>query len=103
MSYIISDNYVIWFPPFTVCYDIEFEGWPAKGSTAALSHLREGWHEKGHTSGQYPDALSIVGLLEPCLSPDRFTVWEFFLKKGNEPSGSVEQPHKLPEPTARKF
>jgi hypothetical protein len=26
------------FVPFTVHYDTEFEGWPEKGSTAALSH-----------------------------------------------------------------
>jgi hypothetical protein len=54
-------------------------------------------------SGQYPDALSVMGLLEPCSSPGRFMVWEFFLKKGNEPSGTVERPWELLEPTARKF
>jgi hypothetical protein len=63
-----------------------------KGSTTAPSHPSEGWHEKGNTRGQYLDALSIVGLHEPCSSLGRFTVREFFLKKGNEPSGSVEQP-----------
>jgi hypothetical protein len=50
----------------------------------------EGWYEKGHTSGQYPDALSVMGHLEPCSSLGRFMVWEFFLKKGNKPSGTVE-------------
>jgi hypothetical protein len=76
-------------------------GWPTEGSTAALSHPSEGWHEKGHTSGQYPDALSAEGLLEPCSSPGRFTVREFFFsKKGNKPSGLVEQPQELPKPTA---
>jgi hypothetical protein len=74
-----------------VHYDAEFEGWSAKGLTAILSHLSEGWHEKGHTSGQYPNALSVLGLLEPCSSPGRFTVQEFFfLKKVNEPSRTVE-------------
>jgi hypothetical protein len=71
---------------------MEFEGWPVKGSTAALSHPSEGWHEKGHTSGQYPDVLSVMGLLEPCSSLGQFMVWEFFQKKGNEPSESVKQP-----------
>jgi hypothetical protein len=59
---------------FTVHYNVEFEGWPAKGSTAAPSHPSEGWLEKGHTSGQYPNALSVMGLLEPCSSPGRFMV-----------------------------
>jgi hypothetical protein len=75
-----------------------------KGSTATLSHPSEGWHEKGHMSGQNLDALSVEGLLEPCSSPGRFMVWEFFfLKKGNRPSGLVEQPRQLLEPTARNF
>jgi hypothetical protein len=69
------------FVPFTVRYDTEFKGWPTEGSIAALSHSSEGWHEKGHTGGQYPDALSIEGLLEPCSSPSRFTVREFFSQK----------------------
>jgi hypothetical protein len=86
-----------------VCYDTEFEGWPTKGSTAAPSHPSEGWHEKGHTSGQNPDVLSVVGLLEPCSSLARFMVWDFFFKKGNEPSGSVKQPRELLEPTAKNF
>jgi hypothetical protein len=61
-------------------------------------------HEKGHTSGQYPDTLSIMGLLELCSSLGRFMVWEFFFpKKGNEPSRMVERPRELPEPTAKKF
>jgi hypothetical protein len=80
------------FVPFTVCYDTEFEGWPTEGSIAALSHPRDGWHEKGHMSGQYPNTLSVEGLLEPCSSLGRFTVREFFSEKGNEPSGLVEQP-----------
>jgi hypothetical protein len=66
MSKIISDNYVIWFPPFTVRYDTEFKGWPVKGLTATPSHQSEGWPEKEHTSGQYPNVLSVLGLLEPC-------------------------------------
>jgi hypothetical protein len=74
-----------------------------KGSTAALSHPSEGWHEKGHTSGQYQDALSVEGLLEPCSSLVQFTVREFFSKKCNEPSGLVKQPRELPEPTTRNF
>jgi hypothetical protein len=81
------------FVPFTVRHDTEFEGWPTEGSIATLSHPSEGWHEKGYTSGQYPDVLSVEGLLKPCLSPGRFTIREFFfLKKGNESSGLVEQP-----------
>jgi hypothetical protein len=64
-----------------VRYDTKFEGWPTKGLTAALSHLSEGWHEKGHTSSQYLDALSVEGLLEPCLSLGRFTVRELFSEK----------------------
>jgi hypothetical protein len=91
------------FVPFTVRYDTEFEGWPTKGSTAALSHPSEGWHEKGHTSSQYPDALSIKGLLKPCSILGRFMVREFFPKKGNKPSGLVEQTRELPEPTAWNF
>jgi hypothetical protein len=92
------------FVPFMVRYDTKFEGLPMEGLTAALSHLSEGWHKKGHTSGQNPDTLSVKGLLEPCSSPGRFTVWEFFFpKKGNKPSGSVEQSWELPEPTARNF
>jgi hypothetical protein len=69
------------FVPFTVHYDMELEGWPTKDLTAALSHPSEGWHEKGHTGSQYPNALSIEGLLEPCSSPGRFTVREFFFEK----------------------
>jgi hypothetical protein len=69
------------FVPFTVRYDTEFEGWPMEGLIATLSHPSEGWQEKGHMGGQYPDALSIEGLLEPCSSPGRFTVREFFSKK----------------------
>jgi hypothetical protein len=64
------------FVPFMVRYYMEFEGWPTEGSIAALSHSSEGWHEKGH-----PDALSVEGLLEPCLSLGRFMVREFFSKK----------------------
>jgi hypothetical protein len=46
---------------------------------------------EGATSDQYSDALSIMGLLEPCSSLGWFMVWEFFfLKKGNEPSGTVK-------------
>jgi hypothetical protein len=91
------------FVPFTVRHDTEFEGWPTKGSIAALRHPSEGWHEKGHTSGQYPDALSVEGLLKPCSSPGRFTAREFFLKKGNKSSGLVKQTRELPELTARNF
>jgi hypothetical protein len=69
------------FVPFMVRHDTEFEGWPTEGSTATLSHPSEGWHEKGYTSGQYPDALSVEGLLEPCSSPGRFTVREFFFSE----------------------
>jgi hypothetical protein len=64
MSYIISDNYVIRFCPLRSDYGMEFEGWPAKGSIATPSHPSEGWYGKGHTSGQYPDALSVMGLFE---------------------------------------
>jgi hypothetical protein len=91
------------FVPFTVRYDTEYEGWPMEGSTVAPSHPSEGRHEKGHTSGQNLDALSIEGLLELCSSPGRFMVREFFPKKGNKPSGSVEQPRELPEPTIKNF
>jgi hypothetical protein len=71
-----------------------------KGSTAALSHLSEGWHEKGHTSGQYLNALSVLGLLEPCSSPGQFTVRDFFFQKkamspqgrSNDPENSLNQP-----------
>jgi hypothetical protein len=71
-----------------VHYDAEFEGWPAKGSTAAPSHPSEGWREKGHTSGQYPESLSVIGLLEPCSSPDGCMVQEFFFrKKATSPRG----------------
>jgi hypothetical protein len=69
------------FVPFTVRYDTEFEGWPTEGLTAALSHQSEGWHEKEHTCSQYPDALSVKGLLEPCLSLGQFMIREFFSKK----------------------
>jgi hypothetical protein len=61
-----------------VHYDTEFEGWLLKGLTTALSHPSEGWHEKGHTSSQYPDTLSVMGLLEPCSSLGQFTIQEFF-------------------------
>jgi hypothetical protein len=47
MSYIISDNYTIRFHPLRSNYDMEFEGWPVKGSTTAPSHPSEGWYEKG--------------------------------------------------------
>jgi hypothetical protein len=88
------------FPPFMVRYDAKFEGWPAKGSIAALSHPSEGWREKGHMSCQYPDALSVMDLLEPCSSPGRFTVHEFFFRKkamspwgqSNDPRNSLNQP-----------
>jgi hypothetical protein len=73
-----------------VRYDAEFEGWPVKGSTAASSHPSEGWREKGHTSGQYPESLSVMGLLKPCSSLGWFTVRSFFSEKGNEPSGTVK-------------
>jgi hypothetical protein len=68
----------MWFVHFMVYHDTEFEGWPTKGSTTALSHPSEGWHEKGHTSGQNLNALSVEGLLEPCSSPGWFTVRELF-------------------------
>jgi hypothetical protein len=74
----VSNNYIMRFVPLTVRYDTEFKGWPTKGSTAALSHPSEEWHEKGHTSGQYPDALSVEGLLKPYSSLGWFTIWEFF-------------------------
>jgi hypothetical protein len=37
--------------------------------------------QEGATSDQYPDALSIMGLLEPCSSLGWFMVWEFFFSE----------------------
>jgi hypothetical protein len=78
MFHVVSDNYAIRFCPLRSNHGMKFKGWPTKGSIAALSHPSEGWYEKGHMSGQYLDTLSVMGLLESCSSPGRFTVWEFF-------------------------
>jgi hypothetical protein len=91
------------FVPFMVRYETEFESWPTEGSIATPSHLSEGWHEKGHTGGQYLDARSVESLLKPCSSPGRFVVREFFSEKGNKPSGLVKQTQELFEPTVRNF
>jgi hypothetical protein len=104
MSYIISDNYVICFRPLRSNYAMEFEGWPTKGSTAAPSHSSEGWYEKVHTSAQYPDVLSIMGLLKPCSSPGWFTVQEFFSKKkATSPQGRLNDPGNSPNQLPRNF
>jgi hypothetical protein len=74
-----------------------------KGSTAALSHSSEGWREKGQTSGQYPNALIVMGLLKPCSSPGRFTVREFFLKKAMSPQGRLNDPGNSPNQPLGNF
>jgi hypothetical protein len=86
-----------------VCYGTEFEGWPAKGSTALrATRVRDGmrrgtWAASTRTRGAswaFSNHVQVqVGL--------RFL--RFFLKKGNEPSGIVKRPRELPEPTTRKF
>jgi hypothetical protein len=45
--HIVRNDYVIRFRPLRSDHGMEFEGWPAKGSTAAPSHPSEGWYEKG--------------------------------------------------------
>jgi hypothetical protein len=86
-----------------VRYDTEFEGWPRKGSIAAPSHPSEGWLEKGHTSGQYLDALSVEGLLEPCSSLGWFTVWEFFFQKRQRALGVGRTTPGTPRTNRQKF
>jgi hypothetical protein len=58
---------------------------------------------RGTRAAKYLEALSVEGLLKPCSSSGQFTVREFFPKKGNKPSGLVEQPWEFLEPTARIF
>jgi hypothetical protein len=74
-----------------------------KGLTATPSHPSERWYEKGHTRGKYPNALSVMGLLEPCLSLGRFTVWEFFPKKATSPRGRSNDPENSPNQPPGNF
>jgi hypothetical protein len=104
MGYIIGDNYAIRFRPLRSNHGMEFDGWPAKGSTAAPSHPSEGWYEKGQRVASTRThgaswAFSNHVQVQAGLQFGSF----FFPKKGSEPSGTVEQPRELPEPTTRKF
>jgi hypothetical protein len=75
-----------------------------EGSIAALSHPSEGWHEKGHTSSQISGCTERRGPSRAMFgSRPVYGSRVFFPKKANEPSGLVEQPQELPEPTASNF
>jgi hypothetical protein len=95
----------MWFVPFTVRYDMKFEGWLTEGLTAAPSHPSEGWHEKGHTSGQIRGHAERRGTSRAMFKsrPVHGLGVVFPQKKRNEPSGLVERTRELPEPTARNF
>jgi hypothetical protein len=71
-----------------VRYDMGFEGWHTEGSIAAPSHPSEGWYEKGHMSSQYPDALSVEGLLKAMFkSRSVYGLGVFFSKKRQQALG----------------
>jgi hypothetical protein len=72
------------FVLFTVRYDTEFKGWPTEGSTAALSHPSEGWHEKGHTSGQIPRHAERRGPSQAMFKSRLVYGREFFFSKNRQ-------------------
>jgi hypothetical protein len=102
MFHIVGDDYAIRFRPSWSDHGMEFEGWPAKGSTAAPSHPSEGWYEKGQrtTSTQTHKASWAFSNHVQVQAGLRFgSIFE----KGSEPLGTVKRPQELLKPTAGKF